>query len=783
MTTNLEAWGSPAGEATSLFRVIFEQSPISTQIFSTDGRTVAVNPAWERLWGITLEELGEYNVLEDQQLVAKGVMPFIVRGFAGETLDIPAIRYNPSETIPGVTEVPYRWVSGHIYPVRDADGSIRQIVLMHEDITERRQVEEGLRASEERFHAIVDSAPTGISLLDPNGRYIAVNPARQEMLGYSEEELIGRHYLDVTHPADVTYDRQVNEEARELGKDHYQLEKRFVRRDGQIRWSRITVRTVRGDDDEVLYSISVAEDITESKRMEEALRAAEEKYRTLVELLPVAAYTAPDTPGATAYVSPAIERLLGYSREDWTGTPDFWPTVIHPDDRERILQRDREVRETGERFLEEFRVVDKAGEVHWVRDEAIVAHDEDGHTWLHGVYIDITDRKRAEEERARLFELERAIRINTEQLAAEREAILSQIAEGVIMADPNGKITFVNEEARRIYGVAALGITPDRYSDVYHVYTVKGEPFPSLELPLARAVLRGETVVNQKLVVHRADGRQVVAEVSATPVVAEDGTRMGAVLAVRDITSQYNLERQKDDFLSAAAHDLRTPLTSMKGRLQLLHRRAERGNLDAETLMGELDRIDMGLRRMTSLISELLDVANIQIGRPLVLEHRPMDLVALCREVVGEQQHVSERHTVTVDARTPVVVGSWDATRLERVLANLLSNAIKYSPEGGTIDVCVDQEGDWAVLSVTDEGIGIPETDLPYVFDRFRRGENATGKIPGTGIGLTAVRDIVERHGGSIAAENREGDGAVFTVRLPLSPPQTNESFSSPPSN
>jgi PAS domain S-box-containing protein len=778
MTTDLEAAEGAAGESISLFRVIFEQSPISTQIFATDGRTLAVNPAWERLWGIGLEDLRGYNILQDQQLVEKGIMPYIMRGFAGEALDIPAIRYIPDETIPGTGAVPYRWVSAHIYPVRGADGVIRHIVLMHEDITERKLAEESLKASEERFHAIVDSAPIGISLLDPAGRYIAVNPARQEMLGYSEEELIGQHYLDVTHPEDIAYDLRVNEEARQLGKDRYQLEKRFVRRDGETRWSRITIRTVHDESDEILYSISVAEDVTESKRMEEALRAAEEKYRTLVELLPVAAYTAPDTPGATAYVSPAIERLLGYSREDWTGTPDFWPTVIHPDDRERILRRDREVRETGERFLEEFRVIDKAGEVHWVRDEAIVVHDAEGHTWLHGVYVDITDKKGAEEERARLFELERTIRINMERLAAEREAILSQIAEGVIMADPSGRITFVNEEARRIYGIVALGVTPDRYSDVYHVYTLTGEPFPSLELPLSRAVLRGETVVNQKLVVHRLDGREVVAEVSATPVVAEDGTRMGAVLAVRDITSQYNLERQKDDFLSAAAHDLRTPLTSMKGRIQLLRRRAERDSLETETLTSELDRIDMGLRRMTSLISELLDVANIQIGRPLVLERRPMDLVALAREVAAEQQHVSDRHEVTVDAETPVIAGSWDATRLERVLGNLLSTAIKYSPEGGAIRVRVDQENDWAVLSVTDEGIGIPAGDLPYVFDRFRRGENAAGKIPGTGIGLTAVRDIVERHGGTITAENRDPAGAVFTVRLPLSPSGLNDTVS-----
>lgn len=623
----------------ALFRTVFEQSPVSTQIFSPDGQTVAVNSAYEQLWGVTFEQIAGYNVLEDSQLVEKGIMPYIRRAFAGEPVSIPPIQYVPDETIPGISTVPFRWVAASMYPVKDEVGRVREVVLMHQDITEQRRAEDALRDSEERFRAIFDSAPVGISMIDPDGRYLAVNPTRQAMLGVTEEQILGKHYLDFTYPEDIAHDLEVNERARREGRERYQLEKRFLRPDGTVRWDRITVRPVHDAAGRPLYSVSVAEDITE--------------------------------------------------------------------------------------------------------------------------------RKQVEEERARLYQVERAMRMRVERLAGERAAILGQIADGVIMADPTGRLTFINEEARRIYGVAEVGVTPEQYSEVYHVYTLDGEPYPSLELPLSRAVLRGETSVNVLLRIRRPDGREVIGQANATPVLAEDGTHLGAVLAVRDVTSQYHLEQQKDEFLSAAAHDLRTPLTTMKGRIQLLRRRAERGPLDREETIADLDKIDSALTRMATLISELLDVANLQIGRPLALDRSEVDLVELAGQVIEDYEQMSGRHHIELIAKVSAVRGSWDATRLERVLANLLSNAVKYSPSGGEVTVTVDAEGDWATLSVADRGIGIPEIDLPYVFDRFRRGENAAGKIPGTGIGLAAVRDIVEQHGGRISAENREDGGAVFTIRLP----------------
>jgi signal transduction histidine kinase len=242
------------------------------------------------------------------------------------------------------------------------------------------------------------------------------------------------------------------------------------------------------------------------------------------------------------------------------------------------------------------------------------------------------------------------------------------------------------------------------------------------------------------------------------------------VLTVRDVTAQHEMELQKERFLSAVAHDLRTPLTTIKGRVQMLERRARRGQFDQDSVAESLRRIDGGVTRMITLINELLDMANMEIGRPFRLSPRSTDLVALAAAAAREYQQVTSECRIEIQAPDAEVVGAWDPDRLDRVLANLLSNALKYSPDGTVVTVEVRRDGDWATLAVRDRGIGIPAADLPHIFDRFHRAGNVAGRIPGTGIGLAAVRQIVEQHGGSITAESVEGQGSCFTVRLPLNP-------------
>jgi signal transduction histidine kinase len=360
-----------------------------------------------------------------------------------------------------------------------------------------------------------------------------------------------------------------------------------------------------------------------------------------------------------------------------------------------------------------------------------------------------------------------------DQLAAEREAILAQVADGIILTDAEGRITYVNPAARQLHGGAELGVPVERYADAFHLLTMDGHPYPTGELPLARAVQRGETVERVRWRIRRPDGTEAVAEGSATPLLTDDGAQRGAVLICRDVTAEASLERQKEDFFAAVAHDLRSPLTAIKGTAQLLRRRARREAApDPAVLAAGLEQIEATSTEMGALIDELMEVARLQPGQPIDLHRQPTDLLELCQRAVAALSTSGLTHRISVVPSATRLVGDWDAARLERVLTNLLSNAMKYSPSESAIDVTLareEQDGAaWAVLVVRDRGIGIPADDLPRIFERFRRGRNVADRVPGTGIGLAGVLRSVEQHGGRIDIASREGQGTTVTVRLPL---------------
>ena len=245
-------------------------------------------------------------------------------------------------------------------------------------------------------------------------------------------------------------------------------------------------------------------------------------------------------------------------------------------------------------------------------------------------------------------------------------------------------------------------------------------------------------------------------------------------------TDNFQLLRQtqeavqmRSEFLAMVSHDLKNPLVSVKGMAQLLRRQLERGDcLDVQRLIEGLDKIDSVATRMSAQINELLDTARLQMGEPLELDVRPFDLVSLARQLVEQHARTTSKHNVELRTDLGELVGEWDQLRIERVLSNLLSNAIKYSPEGGDVVVTVrTEEADgrsWAVVDVTDQGLGIPARELPRIFDRFYRASNVEGRIGGTGVGLASVRMIVEQHGGRISVTSQEGRGSTFSVWLPL---------------
>lgn len=224
----------------------------------------------------------------------------------------------------------------------------------------------------------------------------------------------------------------------------------------------------------------------------------------------------------------------------------------------------------------------------------------------------------------------------------------------------------------------------------------------------------------------------------------------------------------RDQFLSIASHELKTPLTSLLINAQLLERRAAREGREGEANRRSSEAIVRQTRRLRSLIDAMLDVSRIATGQ-LSIQREQVDLASLAHTAVSEVEASTDRHIITFQGADTVVSVDGDRMRLEEVVLNLLQNAIKYSPNGGTITLRLYADEANAYLCVQDPGIGIPAEALPHLFDRFYRASNAQSeRISGMGIGLSVVHDVVALHGGDITVESTEGEGSTFTIRLPL---------------
>jgi signal transduction histidine kinase len=285
-----------------------------------------------------------------------------------------------------------------------------------------------------------------------------------------------------------------------------------------------------------------------------------------------------------------------------------------------------------------------------------------------------------------------------------------------------------------------------------------------------RSALEGRTVKRELVLHSRSNPETLVVAFVATPMRDVGGAVCGAVAVVRDITQQRAMERMKDDFLAIAAHELKTPVTAIKGYAQLA---ISRLHADAEParLRRALNTIDQQAERIAHLVEELLDMNRIQAGQ-LHLQRKWLDLVALAQRSIEQAQQQTSQHQFMLEAPSQIE-GCWDEARIEQVLQNLLGNAMKYSPEGGMITTTIALLEDVVHVTVRDQGIGIPPEKQPRIFEPwFQAHTDTSGDYGGMGLGLSICKEIVQRHGGSMWLESKQGKGSLFGFTLPLKAPE-----------
>lgn len=349
---------------------------------------------------------------------------------------------------------------------------------------------------------------------------------------------------------------------------------------------------------------------------------------------------------------------------------------------------------------------------------------------------------------------------------------------GVIVFEADGRIVAASDVAVDLLALPKEALVAGRQVESGWLQQTDGTALPAEAWPHLLAARAGhrppETVVGRRL----AGGELRRLLIGAEPLLGPGGVVERVICTVLDVTAEVEAalpaaetEVRKSDFLSAVAHDLKGPLTAIKGHAQLLLRRARREQtIDADRVIAEAERIESTAGRMADLITELLDLSRIERGRPLDLVRISVDLVPLVAESVA-QQGVEAAGRIEVRSDVAQFPGRWDAVRLRRVIGAILTNALHYSPQGTTVDVLLTAvpPADEAVaeLTVRDDGIGIPAADLPRVFDSFYRASNVPTESEGAGLGLTVARQIVRQLGGEIEIESVEGRGTSVRVQLP----------------
>ena len=424
------------------------------------------------------------------------------------------------------------------------DPAVGGIVINCRDITERKSVEEALRQSEARFRTIFEKSAMGISIADPNRRFLKTNPAYQDMLGYSGEELSGKPIAEISHPEDVSEDDEFNAALLVGDLDSYRKEKRYVKKNGDLIWVCPTVSAVRNAEGEPQFLIGMVEDITERKRWEERLQESEERYRTLVEQTPAITYIEAldeeELDHKTVYISQQVEGLLGYSPEEWTSDPGLFASLLHPEDRGRVLAEDALTEKTGEPFRMEYRFIARDSRTVWVRDDAVQVKSAEGcPLYWQGVMYDITDLKETE---AALRESE------------ERYRRLVELSPEPIAVHSEGRLVYANAATAKLFGASSpeelVGrpildfIHPD-YRDVVNSRVQRaqetGELAPLLE---------------EKYV--RLDGSLIDVEVAGMPISYLGKPAVQAM--IRDITERKRAEealRESEERYRRQARELR----------------------------------------------------------------------------------------------------------------------------------------------------------------------------------------------------------------------------------
>lgn len=682
----------------------------------------------------------------------------------------PKLFYDEPQTTP---EGKHIWLRTSKVPLRDSDHKVIGILGMYDDITRSKEMELSLQESEERFRKSFQNSAIGMALVGLDGSWLKVNDSLCRIVGYSEQELLGKTFQDITHPDDLQSDMDFVSRLLEGEIDHYQMKKRYFHKDGHVIWIRLSVSLVRDAHNNPVHLVAQIEDVTASREMELKLRESEERFRHIVETTSDWVWQI-DEHGVYVYASPRVRDILGYEPEEVQGkTPfDFMPA----EEGERVAELFKTIagRQEAFSFLENTNI-HKDGHLVILESSGVPIVGNDG--TFHGYFgtdRDITERRKTEKElRASLLK-------NKLLFESSRDAL-------IIAEPPSWKFVRANQAALQLFGASSLDeftalgmwdISPERQPDG----RLSSEKIPEV---IATTMREGSCHFDWEL--QRMDGRRFPGVVLMTRM--EVDGEVFFLASVRDISERKKAEAEirklnegletrvqertrqllkaQDELVrkeklavlgqvaGSVGHELRNPLGVMSNAVYFLQTVLSDAD---ETTREYLDIIKDEIAVSDRIVAELLDSVRSKPPHPEAVGLREMI------ERTVHQLTIPDSVAVSLDIPEALPQLRVDAMQINQVFRNLISNGVEAMAGGGVLEIrAVENRPDNTVtVSVRDSGSGMTQEHLDKLFEPL-----FTTKARGTGLGLVIVKNLTEANGGTIKVQSEAGKGTLFTVTLP----------------
>jgi PAS domain S-box-containing protein len=616
----------------------------------------------------------------------------------------------------------------------------------------------------------------GIWAVDANNKFIYFSKGMEDITGISEERIVGKDikaFMELAQLSvgDETHFTELSLQVKDKLKPTRYHSLSFLTPEGNLNLLSGHIIPMLNGSDKYTGFICTVESVSEQNIREKTFKdmiTSKKKLEEIYKNSPVVAFLwTAEKDWPVEFVSDNITQF-GYTPEDFTSGNLIFGDIVHPEDLDFVRNDVTRLEIEGRQFFsKEYRILTRAGETRWVAERSLLVFDEDKRpSYYQGIIIDVTDRKLAEQA---LLETEKKFRL-----------IFENSPLGIFTFDKDGTITHCNNNIAKI-----MGASKDKIIGLNMLRGIKDQKMKdAVKQVFARKTGHYEgkyiSAVSEKVTPIKAD---------YSPNIAEDGSILGGIGVIEDITTRIeseealkkyaeelataneelkSLDQMKDRFLSNVSHELKTPLTSIKGYTELIYDESL-GVLSEQ--QKEVERTVLrNANRLKRLVDSLLYISRVQSGNVQYL-FEPVSVVEIVEMTLQDLKIQIEDKKLTVEKNIanniPTING--DRDKLTDMLTNIVDNSIKFTPEGGSLKFTIEEEDEFIHIVLKDNGIGIPPDMIPMLFQRFYQIDaSRTRKYGGTGLGLYICKEIVNAHKGKIWAESEgENKGTGMHIQLP----------------